>query len=90
MCIRDSNWASEMHEEFAFWSFSDWKTALQTAGFHILENPNTPQSGSRVYTNPWIVSHRWQGKVALFVLNENGRLDPLPYPPTNVILVAEK
>ncbi|MGB4872730.1 MAG: methyltransferase domain-containing protein [Candidatus Promineifilaceae bacterium] len=84
------NWASEMHEEFAFWSFSDWKTALQTAGFHILENPNTPQSGSRVYTNPWIVSHRWQGKVALFVLNENGRLDPLPYPPTNVILVAEK
>ncbi len=85
-----ANWASEMHEEFAFWSFSDWKRALLDAGFHVLENPNTPQSGSRVYTNPWIVSQRWEGKVALWQMTDNGRLAPLPFPPTTVILVAEK
>ncbi len=84
------NWASEMHEAFAFWSFSDWKAALQAAGFHIIENPNEPEIGSRVYTNSWIVENRWQGKVALYEMGENGRLAPLPYPPTNIVLVGEK
>ncbi len=60
------NWRSEMHEEFAFWGFSQWKTALQAAGFQVLENPNEPTKSSRVYTNPWIVQNRWQGKAELF------------------------
>jgi hypothetical protein len=76
------NWASEMHEEFAFWSFTEWKAALQGAGFAVIPV-------SHVYTNPWIVSERWQGKVALFK-EEQSVLHPLPYPPTTVILVAEK
>ena len=84
------NWDSEMHEEFAFWGFSQWKEALQTAGFSIIENPNELESGSRVYTNPWIVENRWQGKVALYERGRNGRLLPLPYPPTNIVLVGEK
>lgn len=84
------NWASEMHEAFAFWSFSDWKSALAQAGFRVLENPNAPQSGSRVYTNPWIVENRYVGKVALFVMDENGRLQSIPYPVTNTIIVGEK
>ena len=85
-----ANWDSEMFEEFAFWGFSQWKTALQMAGFHVIENPNEPQTGSRVYTNPWIVENRWQGKVALYEMGGNGRLLPLPYPPTNIVLVGEK
>ena len=40
-----ANWDSEMHEEFAFWGFSDWKAALQTAGFYVIENPNEPRDG---------------------------------------------
>lgn len=84
------NWDSEMHEEFAFWGFSQWKSALQAAGFSVVENPNEPERGSRVYTNPWIVENRWQGKVALYEMGENGRLLPLPYPPTNIVLVGEK
>jgi hypothetical protein len=76
------NWASEMHEEFAFWGFSEWKAALSQVGFII--NPT-----SRTYTSEWIVKNRWQGKVALF-RRENDNLLPLPYPPTTVILVAEK
>jgi hypothetical protein len=76
------NWESEMHEEFAFWSFADWQAALQQAGFLV-------KPESHVYTNDWIVTHRWQEKVKLFSRRGNA-LIPLPYPPTTVVLVAEK
>jgi 2-polyprenyl-3-methyl-5-hydroxy-6-metoxy-1,4-benzoquinol methylase len=84
-----NNWYSEMNEEFAFWDFEKWKGALKTAGFHIIENPNHPQSGSRVYVNPWIVKNRWQGKVKLFQ-RFNGRLKEFAFPITNIVLVGEK
>lgn len=83
------NWQSEMQEAFAFWSFSEWKAALQQAGFRILENPNAPQLGSRVYTSSWIVENRWQRRVALFQ-KAGDRLRSLPFPPTNIVLVGEK
>jgi hypothetical protein len=76
------NWASEMYEEFAFWSLADWQRVLRTVGFRV--NP-----ASHVYTNKWIVEHRWQGRVALFKRMGNS-LYPLPFPPTTVVLVAEK
>lgn len=84
------NWASEMHEAFAFWDFAEWKQALTEAGFSVVENPNEPETGSRVYTNPWIVENRWQGKVKLFIKDDNGRLQPHPWPPTNIVIVGEK
>ena len=83
------NWASEMHEEFTFWGFSQWKGALQAAGFLVRENPNDSQTGSRVYTNPWIVENRYLGKAELF-RRVGERLEPMPYPVTNVVLVGEK
>ena len=76
------NWASEMHEEFAFWNFADWKAALRNAGFNVRQT-------SHVYTNEWIVQNRWQGSVEIFRRQDN-RLIPLPFPPTTVILVGEK
>jgi hypothetical protein len=83
------NWQSEAHEEFTFWSFSEWKAALSAAGFDVLENPNEPAKGSRVYTNPWIVTNRFEGKVALYRMVD-GRLETIPYPPTNIVLVGQK
>lgn len=80
------NWSSEMNEEFCFWNFSKWKEALKKVGFHICENPNNAAEGSRVYTNPWIVENRHQRHVQLFDLK--GRAEA--WPPTNMILVAEK
>ena len=76
------NWQSEMHETFCFWSLSDWKKALQEAGFKV--DPR-----SYVWTNPWIIQNRWQGKVALFS-SQGQKLTPLPFPPTNVMLLASK
>lgn len=84
-----NNWASEMHEEFAFWDFAEWQGALRAAGFRVVVDGDRPGRGSRVYTSQWIVDHRWQGKVALFQ-PAGDQLLRLPYPPTNIVLVGEK
>ena len=65
------NWLSEMHERFCFWSFSEWKTALEEAGFAV-------DSRSSVFTNPWIMENRFMGKASLY----SEDLAPLSYPPT--------
>jgi hypothetical protein len=80
------NWSSEMNEEFCFWNFSKWKQVLTEIGFKIYENPNNAAEGSRIYINPWIVEHRHTGHVEIFDLE--GQV--LPWPPTNMVLVAEK
>ena len=73
------NWSSEMHEAFAFWSLSDWKSALRDAGFMVRE-------GTRAYVNPWIVAHRWEGSVELL---DPQTLAPRPCPVTTMVLVGE-
>ncbi len=83
------NWKSELNEEFAFFDFEEWKWFLVEHGFEIVENPNHPLQSSRVYSNEWIVNNRFKGKTDLFV-KEGNELVPMPYPPTNVVLVAEK
>lgn len=76
------NWQSEMHETFCYWSFQDWKHNLEAAGFMVLP-------ASHAYTNAWIVEHRLRGKVTLWERNGNA-IQPLGYPVTNMILIAEK
>ena len=80
------NWSSEMNEEFCFWNFTQWKKVLLESGFNVIENPNQPKFGSRAYINPWIVQNRYAQHVEL--LDENS--SSLPWPPTNMVLVAEK
>ena len=75
-----------MNEEFCFWSFSKWKLALENAGFHIRENANNGTASSRVYVNPWIQENRYKNHAV--ILDTDGT--ELPWPPTNMILVAEK
>ncbi|MFH1072656.1 MAG: methyltransferase domain-containing protein [Nanoarchaeota archaeon] len=83
------NWQSEMNEEFAFWSFSEWKQALADTGFTVLENPNHPEQGSHVYTSKWIRKNRWEGKVELYKRAPNG-LQKMEWPVTTMVLVGEK
>ena len=80
------NWKSEMNEEFCFWSYSKWKAVLAEIGFHVHENPNKMATGSRTYVNPWIVQHRYDGRVAL----QDAKGDALSWPPTNMVLFAGK
>jgi hypothetical protein len=83
------NWRSELNEEFAFWDFPQWKDELKQVGFSVLENPNSPEGSSRAYTSDWVVENRWKGKVALFK-KIGDKILPIPYPATNMVLVAEK
>ena len=62
---------------------------MREAGFEIIENPNEPENGSRVYTNPWIAKNRFENKVSLHQ-KINDRLEPMPYPVTNMVLVGER
>ena len=83
------NWQSELNEEFAFWDFNQYKKALIEAGFRVIENPNEPSLGSRVYRNQWIVDNRWKNKVELYCVGKND-LEKMEYPVTTMVLVAEK
>lgn len=82
------NWTSEMHEEFCFWSFTRWKEVLTEIGFQVVESFSSPAQGSRVYCNPWTVENRYRGKVELLSAEPPNRF--LEFPPTNMVLVAEK
>ena len=76
------NWKSEMHEEFGFWNFSDWKNNLEKIGFEIME-------GSKSFSNQYIIEKSYKGKVELYE-KVKGRLKLIDYPQTNMILVGEK
>jgi len=76
------NWKSEMHEEFGFWSFSDWKKELEKVGFKILE-------GSKEFKNDYIIDKKYKGKAKLYKL-EGKSLVEIDYPPTNIIIAGVK
>ncbi len=83
------NWQSEMHEKFCFWTFAEWKRHLEAAGFTVLPT-------SAAYRNDWIVKNRLEGKVGLHILKvenpeEGGNtvLEPLEFPVTHLLLLAE-
>lgn len=81
MTYADS-WYSEMHEAFCYWDFDQWTTAVQAAGFRVLPE-------SEAYRNEWLVENRFRSTVELFT-EDNGRLEPLDYPVTNMLIVAER
>jgi hypothetical protein len=76
------NWRSEMHERFCFWTFDEWKTALESAGFSI-------DPSSKAYPNQWLIENRYRGRVKLFDY-QNGALTELPFPETHMLMVAVK
>jgi hypothetical protein len=75
----NDNWESEMHETFCFWDFDEWKAHLTGAGYRI-------EATSNAYANPWIIENRLKGKVTLYTT----ALEELPYPVTNMMMIASK
>ncbi len=76
------SWYSEMHERFCYWSIDDWRQAVTAAGF-------TVHPDSAATRNDWIVHNRWAGHVAL-LRETGGKLEPMEFPVTNMLLIAEK
>lgn len=76
------NWASEMHETFGFYSFSQWQKVLRQHGFTVV-------AGSKSFQNEYIIDTMYQPRASLFTIRGK-RLHPLTFPPTNMILVGKK
>lgn len=59
LCKKDylKNWHIEVHEEYGALTLEGWGEALRRAGLEPVE--------LRALVNPWIATHRYQGKVAL-------------------------
>lgn len=76
------NWQSEMYETFCYWSFSEWKSEMEKAGFKIL-------SSSVAFVNDWMVKNRFENEAELFEEQGNS-LVRKEYPVTNMFMIAER
>ena len=73
-----ADWETEVLEEYTYLGQSEFEEAFRSRGLRIIT--------SRPLWNPWIVQHRFEGK---FHLSDLGG-GPLPFPPTNYLIVGEK
>lgn len=76
------NWHIEIDEAFGIFSLQEYLSLVRKVGFKILH--------ARAYRSSWIYRNRWKGKVALYKKNKHGVLRHLPFPATNIVIVAEK
>jgi hypothetical protein len=73
-----ADWDTEVLEEYTYLSQAQFEEAFRARGLRIVT--------SRPLWNPWIVQNRFENKFYLSDLNDR----PLPYPPTNYLIVGEK
>ncbi|MBV9926146.1 MAG: methyltransferase domain-containing protein [Acidobacteria bacterium] len=73
-----ADWATEVLEEYTYLSQTQFEDAFRSRGLRIVT--------SRPLWNPWIVQNRFEDK---FHLSDLGG-SPLPFPPTNYLIVGEK
>lgn len=73
-----ADWATEVLEEYTYLSQTQFEEAFRARGLRVVT--------SRPLWNPWIVQNRFEGKFSLSDLGGN----PLPFPPTNYLIVGEK
>jgi ubiquinone/menaquinone biosynthesis C-methylase UbiE len=73
-----ADWDTEVLEEYTYLSQAQFEAAFRARGLRIVT--------SRPLWNPWIVRNRFENKFYLSDLNEQ----PLPFPPTNYLIVGEK
>ena len=73
------DWGTEVLEEYTYLSQPQFEAAFRARGLRIIT--------SRPLWNPWIVQNRFEHK---FYLSDTGSDRPLPFPPTNYLIVGEK
>jgi SAM-dependent methyltransferase len=73
-----ADWDTEVLEEYTYFSQAEFEAAFRARGLRVVT--------SRPLWNPWIVQNRFENKFYLSALNNH----PLPFPPTNYLIVGEK
>lgn len=72
------DWEAELREEYAFWPLRRFAEVAEAAGARIVRAAEV--------RNPWVVRNRFAGRARRW--DERGR--PLPWPATNMVLVAQR
>lgn len=72
------HWDAELREEYTYFSQDEFESELRARDFRVLLSVEL--------RNPWIIENRFRGRIFLYDLDER----PLPYPPTNYLIVGEK
>lgn len=72
------DWDVELLEEYTYWTQTDFVRACTRRGLRVVT--------AAPIRNPWILSNRYQGQVRL----SDRRGAPLPFPPTNLLIVGQK
>ena len=73
-----ADWDTEVLEEYTYLSQAQFEAAFRARGLRVV--------ASRPLWNPWITQNRFEKKFCLADLNN----EPLPFPPTNYLIVGEK
>lgn len=73
-----ADWDTELLEEYTYFTQTEFEQAFRGRGLRIVT--------SMPLWNPWIVQNRFEGRFFLCDVNGN----PLPFPPTNYLIVGEK
>ena len=73
-----ADWSTEVLEEYTYLNQAQFEKAFRERGLRVVT--------SRPFWNPWIVQNRFEDKFYLSDLNNR----PLPFPPTNYLVVGEK
>ena len=73
-----ADWETEVLEEYTYFTQAEFEAAFRARGLRVVT--------SRPLWNPWIVQNRFENK--FYLTDLNGR--PLPFPPTNYLIVGEK
>jgi hypothetical protein len=73
------DWALEVQEEYTYATQAELEALLSALGLRVLAS--TP------LWNPWILRHRWVGRVELRAV-DSGALED--FPPTNYLIVGER
>ena len=72
------DWEAELREEYAFWPLRRFAEVVEQAGARVLR--------AAAVRNPWVVRNRFAGRARR--LDERNRV--LPWPATNMVLVAQR
>lgn len=76
------NWRQELHEKYLHWTMKEAAQKLKDVGCINVEVFPDP--------NDWILKNRLYGKIALYEMDENGKLKEYDFPATHMKFVGTK
>ncbi|HBR80237.1 MAG: hypothetical protein UX09_C0027G0006 [Candidatus Uhrbacteria bacterium GW2011_GWE2_45_35] len=77
-----ANFLQEVKEKYTYWTPEEARQVFEAAGFvNVRVIPEQ---------NEWITKNRLKGKIELAVMDEEGKLQAVDFPPTHMVIVGEK